>query len=613
MATNPYVNKVQYGNQTVMDITDTTASEGDVANGEVFYKGSGERATGTALVAEIPLLPIHGGTGNVNGRVQVGQVSGTAVGEYATSEGLNTNASGANSHAEGSSTTASSTCAHAEGMATTASNYYAHAEGANNTASGISSHVEGQNNTASGGCSHAGGFHTTAAYNDQTAIGTYNDNKSTTLFEVGNGTSNSASNAFEVYSDGHVNAQGAYYQGGVNKSAIWDNAQAGALDAIDSTVGWTGKNLLKNHATSGTSNGVTYTINANGTVSLSGTATSDVYITLFRTTLHSEIIPQGTYRLTGCPEGGTNAYMLYVDQSGSSAFDFGGGANWTNNNADYAVAIKVFNGTNVTGKIFYPMIRPATITDGTFEPYHDSVEDWYWDINAEIGVHQLFDYNKWKSNILISGGTGVFQNNGVTLTATSADCFTAYANNWGNFSPISVQEGQSFNLSWGFSGTGSSSEDVYVFNYTSGSVIAKTGATSGSLTFTIPSGVTQISFRVGIHTSGSVGNYTNILLKRADDTNTDYTSYAMTNKELTDSKDTWTAESTVANGSVTFTGLDDTHGWGYEPYAWIDGNTTELDPYFKLTTISGAGTSNMTVIYSTNADSGSRVKLRISK
>lgn len=47
MASNPYVNKVIYGDQTVMDISDTTANEGDVAEGEVFFKCSGQRAVGT--------------------------------------------------------------------------------------------------------------------------------------------------------------------------------------------------------------------------------------------------------------------------------------------------------------------------------------------------------------------------------------------------------------------------------------------------------------------------------------------------------------------------------------------------------------------------------------
>ena len=40
-------NKVVYGNSTIMDITDTTATASDVANGKVFYANSGVRTTGT--------------------------------------------------------------------------------------------------------------------------------------------------------------------------------------------------------------------------------------------------------------------------------------------------------------------------------------------------------------------------------------------------------------------------------------------------------------------------------------------------------------------------------------------------------------------------------------
>ena len=47
MADNPNVNKVVYGNDTIMDITDTTAEASDVAAGEVFYTKSGARSVGT--------------------------------------------------------------------------------------------------------------------------------------------------------------------------------------------------------------------------------------------------------------------------------------------------------------------------------------------------------------------------------------------------------------------------------------------------------------------------------------------------------------------------------------------------------------------------------------
>lgn len=47
MASNEYVNKVQFGDTTIMDITDTTADSGDVIEGEVFYNKSGARSVGT--------------------------------------------------------------------------------------------------------------------------------------------------------------------------------------------------------------------------------------------------------------------------------------------------------------------------------------------------------------------------------------------------------------------------------------------------------------------------------------------------------------------------------------------------------------------------------------
>lgn len=47
MANNPYVNKVIYDGSTLIDITDTTATESDVAQGVVFYKADGTRSVGT--------------------------------------------------------------------------------------------------------------------------------------------------------------------------------------------------------------------------------------------------------------------------------------------------------------------------------------------------------------------------------------------------------------------------------------------------------------------------------------------------------------------------------------------------------------------------------------
>lgn len=47
------INKVEYGGNTLIDITDTTTTENDVLSGKVFYKASGERATGNVVVPTI--------------------------------------------------------------------------------------------------------------------------------------------------------------------------------------------------------------------------------------------------------------------------------------------------------------------------------------------------------------------------------------------------------------------------------------------------------------------------------------------------------------------------------------------------------------------------------
>ena len=47
MANNEYVNRVDFGDETLIDISDTTAEPEDVIEGQTFYTRNGAPATGT--------------------------------------------------------------------------------------------------------------------------------------------------------------------------------------------------------------------------------------------------------------------------------------------------------------------------------------------------------------------------------------------------------------------------------------------------------------------------------------------------------------------------------------------------------------------------------------
>lgn len=56
MANNPYPNKVVFGDTTVMDISDTTATPDRIYSGYECYAASGEKITGT--LAAVPIDPV---------------------------------------------------------------------------------------------------------------------------------------------------------------------------------------------------------------------------------------------------------------------------------------------------------------------------------------------------------------------------------------------------------------------------------------------------------------------------------------------------------------------------------------------------------------------------
>ena len=136
-------------------------------------------------------------------------------------------------------------------------------------------------------------------------------------------------------------------------------------------IGGMGKNKLPNTTiTSGTNNQVTYTVNDDGTIALSGTA-SDV---AQRTGSFS--LKAGSYIFTSGITESFSTYDTYLYANGSTIAR-GNNASAPGNaftlaeDSTVTLVIRVRSGVNANGVVVYPMVRLSTETDATFAPYEN--------------------------------------------------------------------------------------------------------------------------------------------------------------------------------------------------------------------------------------------------
>lgn len=138
-------------------------------------------------------------------------------------------------------------------------------------------------------------------------------------------------------------------------------------------IGGAGKNKLIYPYKSGTKtdHDVTFTVNSDGTVNLSGTSSGYAEF-VFQSRLDGTLtLPAGSYILSG----GIN-YDIYLSVANSSGtnlgYDRGSGLTFT---LDTEQAISVWIGIggniNTDGKKINPMVRLSTVTDATFAPYEN--------------------------------------------------------------------------------------------------------------------------------------------------------------------------------------------------------------------------------------------------
>lgn len=130
------------------------------------------------------------------------------------------------------------------------------------------------------------------------------------------------------------------------------------------------KNLLPNKAVTTTSYGITFTVNADGTIKATGTNNGEgnSYIRYTGFTLKP-----GRYILSGCPAGGDNqTYWLYLYKSGGTTIvtDYGNGGELIISEDTFVTWQIIYrSGQSSNNLTWKPMLRLASDPDDTYVPY----------------------------------------------------------------------------------------------------------------------------------------------------------------------------------------------------------------------------------------------------
>ena len=133
-----------------------------------------------------------------------------------------------------------------------------------------------------------------------------------------------------------------------------------------------GKNLVDVNATTTTVNGVTFTVNDDGSIVAKGTQTSG-YVNF--DVARVNVKAGESYTFSGVNGGSDSTYRIYIMTTnsafGGSGFSLTNGEITKTATVDDTVTIRLqaITSGNTVNATFYPMIRKASITDSTFEPY----------------------------------------------------------------------------------------------------------------------------------------------------------------------------------------------------------------------------------------------------
>lgn len=184
-------------------------------------------------------------------------------------------------------------------------------------------------------------------------------------------------NLHEIYTAAQIAANSCTRPG----SAAYEKISACSANAglNRSTLGYTVKNMLRNTAASQTKNGLTFTVNADGSITVNGTASAKTDFILFMG-VPAESMFNIPLKLSGCPANGSEQTYRFFLQDLTTGYvtlgvDVGSGTDLTISRSVTKIRclITIYEGYTAENLTFYPMLRCKDIADDTFEPYKPSI------------------------------------------------------------------------------------------------------------------------------------------------------------------------------------------------------------------------------------------------
>lgn len=298
-----------------------------------------------------------------------------------------------------------------------------------------------------------------------------------------------------------------------------------------------GVNLLKNEAISKTHQGITFTVNTDGSIVLNGTSTA------VATNVIGEIKATGEpYILSGVKNGAVSTYGIQVKDLTTNV--------WTDMYCtdgdsiinpvyghDYQFVIYVRENKTLSNITIRPMIRKADIDDPTYRPYNPQAIQNQLNAQGVLGAKNLLQNTATSQTI-----------NGVTFTVNADGSVTANGTATTNVVviniPISLPIGK-----YTFSGTngqsGGSDSKYYArlrkvggIQFTSSEVspLPVESINGSEKAFSVLQDGLDIVYQICIYSAaGAISNLKFYpMLRLASDPDDTYQPYAMTNRELTE-------------------------------------------------------------------------------